>query len=108
LLREDESSVCEDVELRALPGLRRGIDPLRAKLGRDTRGPLVVAASDGAIADLDGHPAKTTPSLESPDAARRAAADDRGVSLFRSPGSREIKPYSPRPVVGTRLVELAL
>jgi len=57
LLREDERLVDEDVEL-ALPtrldlGLVLG---LGGQLGRETRGPFVVAVSDGAVEDADlGH-----------------------------------------------------
>ena len=55
LLREDELTVVEHVELalRALDD--RGGMPLVVQDGRETRGPAVVAASDGAVVDLDGH-----------------------------------------------------
>ena len=54
-LREDELSIGEDVVLarRALDD--RGGEAVIAQLGRETRGPDVVARSGGAVADLDGH-----------------------------------------------------
>ena len=56
LLREEELAVGDDVELGARPGSRlRGDAELRGDLGRETRGPLVVAASGGAVDDLDAH-----------------------------------------------------
>ena len=54
LLRKDQVAVREHVELalRAFGGLglvlRRFVD-----LGRETRGPAVIAVSDGAVVDLD-------------------------------------------------------
>ena len=55
LLREDEPPLGDHVELalRAL-GDRRLDAPL-VQEGRETRGPAVVARSDGAVMDLDGH-----------------------------------------------------
>jgi len=57
LLREEQLAVRDHVELalRALDGrslvLRRPVD-----LGRETRGPAVIAVSDGAVKDADlGH-----------------------------------------------------
>jgi hypothetical protein len=55
LLREDERAVAEDVELPRLAAPDRCVEPLVVQLGRETRGPAVVAASDGAIQDLDAH-----------------------------------------------------
>jgi hypothetical protein len=54
LLAEDQPPVGHDVELalRALEDLgvvRRSL----VELGRETRGPAVVAVSDGAVVDLD-------------------------------------------------------
>jgi len=53
LLREDEPAVGEDVELAVRAGLdlRRVVRPV--ELGRETRGPAVVAASDGAEEDAE-------------------------------------------------------
>jgi hypothetical protein len=58
LLREEQAVVGEHVELalRALDGRRLDPRPIR-DLGRETRGPPVVAVSDGAIVDLDLHTA---------------------------------------------------
>jgi hypothetical protein len=55
LLREDELAVADDVELALLPLLDGRLEPLLLQLGRETRSPFVVAASDGAIEDLDAH-----------------------------------------------------
>jgi hypothetical protein len=56
LLREQQLAVEDDVELAAIPLDRTGVDPRALRdLGRETRGPAVVAASDGAVEDLDGH-----------------------------------------------------
>jgi hypothetical protein len=56
LLREEELPVGEHVELAALARDDLGVViRLRVDLGRETRGPPVVAASDGAVMDLDAH-----------------------------------------------------
>src|SRR5690348_10975222 len=55
LLGEDERPVAEDVELARAPRCGRGVESVSVELGRETRGPAVVAASDGAIEDFDGH-----------------------------------------------------
>jgi hypothetical protein len=56
LLREQERPVREHVELAVAAladlGLVLG---LRVDLGRETRGPAVVAASDRAVVNLDAH-----------------------------------------------------
>src|SRR6478735_6553521 len=55
LLREDRLAVGDDVVL-ALRALTCGrVVALLRQLGRETRGPFVVAASDGAVEDLDRH-----------------------------------------------------
>jgi hypothetical protein len=55
LLGEDELAVGDDVVL-ALGSLDRGgVEAVVSQLGRETRGPFVVPASDGAVEDLDGH-----------------------------------------------------
>jgi hypothetical protein len=56
VLREDELAVADDVELALLPGDVRRLKALALQLGRETRGPLVVAVSGRAVVDLDGHP----------------------------------------------------
>jgi len=57
LLREDEPPVRDHVVL-ALRALERfGIVALLRQLSRETRGSFVVAASDGAVEDLDAHAA---------------------------------------------------
>jgi hypothetical protein len=53
LLREDERAVCDDVVLTLLPGDDFGFVPGFVQLGRETRGPFVIAASDGAEEDFD-------------------------------------------------------
>jgi hypothetical protein len=55
LLREDELAVGEYVELGLLALADRGVDPVLLQFGRETRGPFVVPASDGAVEDLDAH-----------------------------------------------------
>jgi hypothetical protein len=61
LLREEELPVGEHIELTlcALDRACRDSRPLD-DLGRETRGPAVVAASDGAVVDLDGHRLKAS------------------------------------------------
>ncbi len=61
LLREKQLPVCEHVELAllALDGRRLEARPL-GDLGRETRGPAVVAVSDGAVVDLDLHAANAS------------------------------------------------
>jgi hypothetical protein len=52
LLREDDLSVAEHVELALLAGLDLGLVlGLGVQLGRETRGPFVVAVSDRAVED---------------------------------------------------------
>ena len=72
LLGEDERSVGENVELalRAFHGSR--VVALPCQHDRETRGPAVVAASDGAVEDLDAHD-RTLPDRRR--AAARAAVD---------------------------------
>ena len=55
LLGEDKASVCDDVELALLAFDRDGVVPVGLQLGRETRGPLVVARSDRAVENLDLH-----------------------------------------------------
>jgi len=54
LLREDQRVAVQHVELalRSFDG-GRGTARLRGDLGRETRGPFVVPASDGAVEDAD-------------------------------------------------------
>jgi len=55
LLREDHGAVDDDVELTLGAGLDDGRVRRRAvDLGRETRGPLVIAASDGAVDNVHG------------------------------------------------------
>ena len=63
LLREDRLAADDDVELARRTGLDRGAAlRLRVDLGRETRGPAVVAASDGAVEDEDvAHAASLQP-----------------------------------------------
>jgi hypothetical protein len=57
LLREEKLTVRKDVELRLRALVDRGVESPLLQLGRETRGPAVVPASDGAVEDLDAHPA---------------------------------------------------
>jgi hypothetical protein len=62
LLREDELPVLEHVVLALSAGLDLGfVLRLGVQLGRETRGPLVVAVSDGAVQDADPRHADTLP-----------------------------------------------
>ena len=54
-LREDEIAVRDHVELPLGAQCVRGVDPDAPQLGRETRGPDVVARSGGAVEDLDLH-----------------------------------------------------
>jgi hypothetical protein len=58
LLREDELPVGEHVELAVRTLENRGGEAALAQLGRETRGPAVVTASDRAVVDLDAHGGK--------------------------------------------------
>lgn len=61
LLREEEPPVRDDVELALAAGNRPGVEAdTIGYLGRETRGPPVVALSDGAVVDLDAHAGKPT------------------------------------------------
>jgi hypothetical protein len=60
LLGEDRLVGANDVELRLLAPHGRRRDSRRLELGRETRGPFVVAVSDGAIEDLHWHEPKPT------------------------------------------------
>jgi len=54
LLREEELAVREHVELAVAAGLDLSLVlGLGVQLGRETRGPFVVAVSDGAVEDAD-------------------------------------------------------
>ena len=55
VLREHELAVADHVELALAAGDVRGGDPDRVQLGRETRGPLVIARSGRAVVDLDRH-----------------------------------------------------
>jgi hypothetical protein len=62
LLREDELPVLEHVELTLSAGLDLSLMlRLGVQLGRETRGPFVVAVSDGAVEDADPRHAETLP-----------------------------------------------
>jgi hypothetical protein len=55
VLRVDDLPVGEDVELALTARDGLGVETLPGELGRETRGPCVVAASGGAVVDLDVH-----------------------------------------------------
>ena len=59
LLRKDQVPVREHIELalRAFGGVGLVLRPL-VDLGRETRGPAVIAVSDGAVIDLDARHAR--------------------------------------------------
>jgi len=55
VLREHELAVDDHVELATVTRDDRGLETGVLQLGRDTRGLVVVAVSDGAVEDLGGH-----------------------------------------------------
>jgi hypothetical protein len=55
LLREDDLAVGYDVVLALHPRDGGGVETVTPQLGRETRGPFVVPASNRAVEDLDGH-----------------------------------------------------
>jgi hypothetical protein len=55
LLRENEPTVGDHVVLALRSFERLGVEALLRQLSRETRGSYVVAASDGAVEDLDAH-----------------------------------------------------
>ena len=57
LFGEDEPPVRDHVELALLALDRGSVETFCVQLGRETRGLLVVAASDRAVEDLDAHAA---------------------------------------------------
>ena len=66
LLREDDLSVAEHVELALPAGLELGLVlGLGVQLGRETRGPFVVAVSDGAIKDANPRHERNLPPSDS-------------------------------------------
>jgi hypothetical protein len=60
LLGEDESAIPDNVELPLVARDIGGRDAVRIQLGRETRGPIVIARSGRAVVDLDRH-AETLP-----------------------------------------------
>ena len=66
LLREDERTVGEHIELGLLALLDLGLVlGLGVQLGRETRGPRVVAVSDGAVLDQDARHGANLPARSS-------------------------------------------
>ena len=79
LLREHEPPVDEHVELALSARRHGGRDPQRLDLARETRGARVVAASGGAVEDLDGHAASLPEAARATGSVRmalRAASND--------------------------------
>ena len=61
LLAEDQIAVGNDVELTLLARDDFGlVRRLLVQLDRETRGPAVIAVSDGAVEDLDSHRANAS------------------------------------------------
>ena len=58
LLREHELTVGEHVELALEPFDEGGGNAGGVQHGRETRGPAVIAPSDGAVVNLDAHARK--------------------------------------------------
>src|SRR5215216_711643 len=55
VLGEDELAVTQHVELALAARDVLRLDPVRVQLGCETRSPLVIARSGGAVVDLDRH-----------------------------------------------------
>jgi hypothetical protein len=55
VLGEDELAVAQHVELALAARDVLRLDPVRVQLGCETRSPLVIARSGGAVVDLDRH-----------------------------------------------------
>ena len=55
VLGEDEVAVAKHVELALAARDVLRLDPVGVQLGRETRSPLVIARSGGAVVDLDRH-----------------------------------------------------
>jgi proline racemase len=84
LLREDQPVVGDDVELAVLSRHRGGFMPaVRVDRGRETRGPSVVAASDGAVEDLDVHLPERTQMSSTP-SVRCSLASPSGSAILPS------------------------
>ena len=96
LLREDELPVGDDVVLALRPLERDGVVTCVRQHGRETRGPSVVAASDGAVEDLDAHP---------PDATRAAVGGARRSRRRPRPGGSV--PYARPPSPPSRVAQKA-
>ena len=100
VLREDELAVRDHVELRLAAGNRLGGETRVDQLGRETRGPFVVARSGGAVVDLDRHPREPTLRLRAHftrHRARRGPGGRRGrpQALPRVPGVARRRPLLP-------------
>jgi hypothetical protein len=63
VLGEDEVSVAKHIELALAARDVLRLDPVRFQLGCETRSPLVIARSSGAVVDLDRHGRQRTPSV---------------------------------------------
>jgi hypothetical protein len=61
MLREHQCPIGENVELAFAARVRLRVETLARQLGRETRGPFVVAASGGAVVDLDVHAGDANP-----------------------------------------------
>jgi hypothetical protein len=60
LLRKDDVAIANDIELTFVAPDVFGRNTVRVQLGRETRGPLVIASSGRAVVDLDGHGSQRT------------------------------------------------
>jgi hypothetical protein len=96
LLGEDEAPVRDDVVLASLALEGERVVACVVERGRETRGPNVVAASDGAVEDLDPH----VPHPIRGSGIGRARAWLRFAATSRP---REARPPRPRPAGGARL-----
>jgi AcrR family transcriptional regulator len=100
LLGEDEGPVAQDVELARASRPDGGVESVLRELGRETRGPAVVAASDGAIQNLDAHRGSLA---DAQDAAQLLST--RGEADQSVPAS--VAAVSAEPVARQRILESA-
>ena len=96
LLREDNLAVGLHVELALLSLLHLGHVPEAVQLGHETRGPLVVAVSDGAVEDADVRHARERTAGQQ----RRGEEDEPDREEARAPSDRLelLEGLSPAPI----------
>ena len=114
LLRKDETAVRDHVVLALRALVRGGVESVLSQLGRETRGPSVVSASDGAVEDLDLHHESLSPGMRPPTTGVDSRGMEHAVALvvtddlrrsrltFRARGAAMVLRVQPRKEVGYR------